>query len=90
MKRIELVLTMMIVATTSLAAQQAQPPQRPTTASERGHAIDGSFFTPAKLPYSVCNMREFLPTTNVPRGNKVYPKPFRDRLLSDQIEHFPL
>ncbi len=86
MKRIKLVLTMMIVATTSLAAQQAQPPQRPTTASERGNAIDGSFFTPAKLPYSVCNMREFLPTTNVPRGNKVYPKPFRERLLSDQIE----
>lgn len=77
---------MMILATTSAAAQELPAAQRPTTAVTRGNAIEGSFFSPEMLPYSVCNMREFLPTTNVPRGNKVYPKPFRERLLSDQIE----
>ena len=86
MKRVLIALTTMIVATSHLGAQQVQTPRRPTTATERGNAIDGSFFTPTMLPYSVCNMREFLPTTNVPRGNAVYPKPFRQRPMKAQIE----
>ena len=77
---------MMILATTSAAAQEHPAAQRPTTAVTRGNAIEGSFFSPEMLPYSVCNMREFLPTTNVPRGNKVYPKPFRNKPLDKQIE----
>lgn len=52
----------------------------------RGNAIDGSFFSPESLPLSVCHMREFLPTTNVPRGNNVRPKHFRQHPLNDKID----
>ena len=52
----------------------------------RGNARDGSFFTPEALPYSVLRMREFMPTTNVPRGNKVRLTPFRYALEEEAID----
>lgn len=52
----------------------------------RGNARDGSFFTPETLPYSVLHMREFMPTTNVPRGNAVRPTPFRYHLDEEAID----
>ena len=76
----------LLLSLTLSSAQESLTSATPTSATERGNAIDGSFFTPSTLPYSVCHMREFLPTTNVPRGNKVYPKPFRHRCMDKQIE----
>lgn len=52
----------------------------------RGSAADGSFFTPENLPYSVLHMREFMPTTNVPRGNQVRLHSFRYRLDEERID----
>ena len=46
-------------------------------------AADRSFFTFPKMRYSVCHMRQFLPTTNVERGNE--PKSSLDYALDDQI-----
>ena len=42
-------------------------------------ARDGSFFDFPALRYSVCHMRQYLPTTNVPRNNttKITPFPVR-------------
>lgn len=51
-----------------------------------GSAADGSFFTFPQLRQSVCRMREYLPTTNVPRGNRHYPRPFRSRLQCSAID----
>lgn len=52
----------------------------------RGNARDGSFFTPETLPYSVLHMREFMPTTNVPRGNEVRLTSFRYSLCEEDID----
>lgn len=52
----------------------------------RGNARDGSFFTPEALPYSVLRMREFMPTTNVPRGNEVRLTSFRYALDEEAID----
>ena len=51
----------------------------------RGNARDGSFFTPESLPYSVLHMREFMPTTNVPRGNEARLTSFRYALQEEDI-----
>lgn len=52
----------------------------------RGNARDGSFFTPDALPFSVLHMREFMPTTNVPRGNEVRLTPFRYAVKEEAID----
>ena len=52
----------------------------------RGNARDGSFFTSQALPFSVRHMREFMPTTNVPRGNAVRPRAFRYNLDEEAID----
>ncbi len=52
----------------------------------RGNARDGSFFTPESLPYSVLHMREFMPTTNVPRGNEARLTSFRYALQEEDID----
>lgn len=52
----------------------------------RGNARDGSFFTSENLPYSVLRMREFMPTTNVPRGNDAHLRSFRYRLDEEAID----
>ncbi len=52
----------------------------------RGNARDGSFFTPETLPYSVLHMREFMPTTNVPRDNKTKLTSFRYALEEEAID----
>ncbi|MBQ5669475.1 MAG: serine hydrolase [Tidjanibacter sp.] len=49
-------------------------------------ARDGSFFTFPALRYSVCHMRQYLPTTNVPRNNTARITPFRYRLDMDAID----
>ena len=49
-------------------------------------ARDGSFFTFPALRYSVCHMRQYLPTTNVPRDNAVKVTPFRYKLDMDNID----
>lgn len=61
--------------TTTLSAQMS-----------RGNARDGSFFTSENLPYSVLRMREFMPTTNVPRGNDAHLRSFRYRLDEEAID----
>ena len=50
-------------------------------------ARDGSFFTFPALRYSVCHMRQYLPTTNVPRNNSAHITPFRYRLDMDAIDN---
>lgn len=58
----------------------------------RGNARDGSFFTPESLPNSVLRMREFMPTTNVPRGNRTRLTSFRyalDEEAIDRLEFIP-
>ena len=52
----------------------------------RGNARDGSFFTPEALPNSVLRMREFMPTTNVPRNNEERVTPFRYALNEEAID----
>ncbi|MBR5830436.1 MAG: serine hydrolase, partial [Tidjanibacter sp.] len=52
----------------------------------RGNARDGSFFTPEALPNSVLRMREFMPTTNVPRDNEERVTPFRYALNEEAID----
>ena len=52
----------------------------------RGNARDGSFFIPEALPNSVLRMREFMPTTNVPRDNDVRITPFRYALNEEAID----
>lgn len=49
-------------------------------------AADGSFFTFPQLRQSVCRMREYMPTTNVPRGDGVPPHRFRYALRCDEID----
>ena len=49
-------------------------------------ARDGSFFTFPALRYSVCHMRQYLPTTNVPRNNTARITPFRYWLDMDAID----
>ncbi len=49
-------------------------------------ARDGSFFTFPALRYSVCHMRQYLPTTNVPRNNSARITPFRYKLDMDTID----
>lgn len=49
-------------------------------------ARDGSFFTFPALRYSVCHMRQYLPTTNVPRNNTARITPFRYRLDMEAID----
>lgn len=53
----------------------------------RGNSRDGSFFTAENLPYSVLHMREFMPTTNVPRGNQAHLYSFRYRLQEELIDN---
>lgn len=48
-------------------------------------AADGSFFTFPKMRYSVCHMRQFLPTTNVGRG--VNSKSSLDNHIDKQINN---
>ena len=45
----------------------------PPPVEKRINARDGSFFEFPALRYSVVHMREFMPTTNVARGNSVAP-----------------
>lgn len=52
----------------------------------RGNARDGSFFTSEALPNSVLRMREFMPTTNIPRGNATPLSSFRYRLDEENID----
>jgi CubicO group peptidase (beta-lactamase class C family) len=66
---------MIMISTPTLTAQ-----------TPRGNARDGSFFTPEALPFSVLHMREFMPTTNVPRGNDMRPTPFRYNLDEEAID----
>lgn len=70
------ILTMLLMS--NLPSSYAQTP--------RGNARDGSFFTPEALPYSVLRMREFMPTTNVPRGNEVRLSSFRYALQEEAID----
>lgn len=61
--------------------------------TSRGNARDGSFFTPERLAFSVLRMREFMPTTNVPRGNRAHLRSFRYRLdeeAIDRLEFIPI
>lgn len=61
----------------------------PLISSAQGHqgnSRDGSFFTAENLPYSVLHMREFMPTTNVPRGNDVRLRSLRYRLEEERID----
>lgn len=59
----------------------AAEPQTP-----RGNSRDGSFFTPQALPYSVLHMREFMPTTNVPRNNDTPLTQFRYHIREEAID----
>lgn len=59
-------------ATQSTKYMQGFPP----TSDKRINSRDGSFFKFPALRYSVVHMREFLPTVNVPRGNKHIPSKF--------------
>lgn len=61
-------------------------PLNSSAQTARGNARDGSFFTPEALPYSVLRMREFMPTTNVPRGNDVHLTSFRYSLDEEAID----
>lgn len=49
-------------------------------------ARDGSFFTFPALRYSVCHMRQYMPTTNVPRNNATKITPFRYKLDMEAID----
>lgn len=49
-------------------------------------ARDGSFFTFPELRYSVCHMRQYMPTTNVPRNNATKITPFRYKLDMEAID----
>ena len=56
-------------------------------------ARDGSFFDFPALRYSVCHMRQYLPTTNVPRNNTTKITPFRyklDMANIDRLTFIPL
>lgn len=78
MKLIRTFTTLLLVQMTFTPMTFAQTP--------RGNARDGSFFTPEALPYSVLRMREFMPTTNVPRGNEARLTPFRYSLHEEEID----
>ena len=49
----------------------------PPSIDKRINARDGSFFQFPAIRYSVVHMREFMPTVNVPRGNKQQPIMFQ-------------
>ena len=57
----------------------------PPPVEKRINARDGSFFEFPALRYSVVHMREFMPTTNVPRGNSATPTKF-EYSLDDNID----
>ena len=78
MKRLHLIPILAFVLMSNIPSNFAQTP--------RGNARDGSFFTPEALPYSVLRMREFMPTTNVPRGNEARPTSFRYSLREEAID----
>lgn len=78
MKLLHSIPILAIVLMSNIPSTYAQTP--------RGNARDGSFFTPETLPYSVLRMREFMPTTNVPRGNQVRPTSFRYSLHEEAID----
>lgn len=78
MKRSHLIPILALLLMSNILSTFAQTP--------RGNARDGSFFTPDALPYSVLRMREFMPTTNVPRGNAVRPTSFRYSLREEAID----
>lgn len=78
MKLLHFIPILAIVLMSNIPSTYAQTP--------RGNARDGSFFTPETLPYSVLRMREFMPTTNVPRGNQVRPTSFRYSLHEEAID----
>lgn len=77
----ELTKRLTILAATIMATTPMTFAQTP-----RGNARDGSFFTPEALPFSVLHMREFMPTTNTPRGNMVRPTAFRYSLDEEAID----
>lgn len=78
MKRLTFISILALLIMSNIPSTFAQTP--------RGNARDGSFFTPEALPYSVLRMREFMPTTNVPRGNEVRPTSFRYSLREEAID----
>lgn len=78
MKRLHLIPILAFVLMSNIPSTFAQTP--------RGNARDGSFFTPEALPYSVLRMREFMPTTNVPRGNEARLTSFRYALQEEAID----
>ncbi|MBQ2247969.1 MAG: serine hydrolase [Tidjanibacter sp.] len=71
---------------TLLAIMTLTTPAIVSAQAPRGNSRDGSFFTPEALPYSVLHMREFMPTTNVPRNNDVPLTNFRYRLMEESID----
>ena len=74
MKRLTLILTTLCtMGTLSLFGQAPS-------------ARDGSFFTFPALRYSVCHMRQYMPTTNVPRNNATKITPFRYKLDMEAID----
>lgn len=59
----------------------------PSTAqTPRANSRDGSFFSGENIAYSVLHMREFMPTTNSPRGNEAPLRSFRYRLREEAID----
>ncbi len=78
MKRLHLIPILALLLMSNIPSTFAQTP--------RGNARDGSFFTPEALPYSVLRMREFMPTTNVPRGNEARLTSFRYALQEEDID----
>ena len=78
MKRLHLIPILALLLMSNIPSTFAQTP--------RGNARDGSFFTPEALPYSVLRMREFMPTTNVPRGNEARLTSFRYALQEENID----
>lgn len=57
----------------------------PPPIDKRINARDGSFFKFPALRYSVVHMREFMPTVNVPRGNRQPPIEF-SRAIDEYID----
>ncbi len=57
----------------------------PPPIEKRINARDGSFFKFPAIRYSVVHMREFMPTVNVPRGNKHVPVMF-DYAIDNKID----
>ena len=57
----------------------------PPPIDKRINARDGSFFKFPALRYSVVHMREFMPTVNVPRGNRQPPIEF-SRAIDENID----